>query len=945
MLAFGARVGVYVIEGLLGAGGMGEVYKARDTRLGRNVALKVLSPAFALDPERLTRLEREARLLASLNHPNIAHVYGVEESSGTYALVMELVEGETLAERIARGAVSVTEGLPIARQICAGLQAAHDQGIVHRDLKPANVKVRPDGAVKVLDFGVAKRAFPESLDTKTASDLSVAGTLAGTVPYMSPEQLRSEAVDHRTDVWAFGCLLFELLSGRAAFQSNSSAGMIAAILGREPDWHALPPSAPLRRIIGRCLQKDASERFGSLREVEGELAAIEEHERAAAVRPRRLHGRAAVLAVTSLTIAAAAGSAAIYRWDRTRQFQQALDRVDALSAAGRYAVAYATVQDLQRRAPGDSRLDRALERFTFVVDVDSDPAGALVEVRDYADPSAIWHTFGTTPIPHARVPNGAPEWRITKPGFAPAHGRFGWGLVRVRLVPSSAAPARMVLVPGGRTTFDASEWSRLPDYWIGQYETTNREFEAFVAAGGYSNRAYWKQPFVAGGVSLSWEDAIARFTDRTGRAGPSTWELGRYPAGENDLPVRGISWYEAAAFAEFSGASLPTVMHWQKAAGVAVYREDVSMANFASAGPRPVTALKDLGPYGTYGLAGNVKEWCWNDTDGQRYILGGSWNEPIYMALNPDARPPFDRAETNGVRLVKYTEPPARALLGTINLSDAESETSKPISDAAFEVIRGFYAYEHRPLDARIERTEEFDDWRKEKVTIAAGYGSERVPMYLFIPKSGHPPYQTVIWYPGSYDYLLPSSDNLSLQIYWDFLPKTGRAFVYPVYAGFMERRLGAQPPEGRLFRDVIIQQSKDLGRVIDYLETRPEVDRTRLAYFGFSAGASDALPLLAIESRLRALVLLSAGFGPPVPPEVDSVNFVPRIRTPLLMLNGRFDFLAPPDAQRRLFAMFGTPDADKRYVMFESGHVPPRTDVIRSILDFLDARLGPVAR
>jgi len=315
------------------------------------------------------------------------------------------------------------------------------------------------------------------------------------------------------------------------------------------------------------------------------------------------------------------------------------------------------------------------------------------------------------------------------------------------------------------------------------------------------------------------------------------------------------------------------------------------------------------------------------------------------MAMNPDARPPFDRAETNGVRLVKYTVPPAASQLASVNLLASSNATSKPVSDAAFEVIRGFYAYEHRPFDARIERTEESDDWRKEKVTIAAGYGNERVPMYVFLPKSARPPYQTVIWYPGSYDYLLPSSDQLSLQIYWDFLPKTGRAFVYPVYAGFMERRLGAEPPEGPAWRDLLIQQSKDLGRVIDYLETRPEFDRSRLAYFGFSAGASEALPFLAIESRLRALVLLSGGLGIPAPPEVDPVNFVPRIRTPLLMLNGRFDFLTPPDVQRKLFAMFGTPEADKKYVVFESGHVPSRTDVIRAILDFLDARLGPVAR
>jgi formylglycine-generating enzyme required for sulfatase activity/dienelactone hydrolase len=947
-VATGTRLGAYEVVGLLGAGGMGEVYRARDTRLRRDVALKVLPPLFAADPERRARFTREAHVLATLNHPNIAAIYGVEETDGVTALVLELVEGVTLADRLAGGPVPTAEALQIAEQIAAALDGAHEQGIIHRDLKPTNIALTAAGRVKVLDFGLAKRAFaPEGLDTQTMSALSVTGALAGTVPYMSPEQLRGEAVDGRTDIWAFGCVLFELLSGRPVFHADSSAGLIASILEREPDWSALPASTPadLRRIVDRCLKKNADARYGSASDLARELRAIAARESAPRAPARRMGRRTAVLAASGLVLGATILAASVYRWERARSFQRALDQIDALSAAGRYAAAYAIVQDLQHRAPGDSRLDRALDRFTFIVDVDSEPAGAVVDVRDYADPSAAWNRFGTTPMPKARVPNGAPEWRVTKPGFAPADGRFGWGLVRVRLAPLTNVPTGMVLVPGGRTTFEAGEWSRLPDYWISRYETTNREFAAFVAAGGYSNRAYWKQPFISDGRVLSWDAAMARFTDRTGRPGPSTWELGRYPTGEGDLPVHGISWYEAAAFAEFSGASLPTVTHWQKAAGVPVYRDDVRLANFGGAGPRAITALKDLGPYGTYGLAGNVKEWCWNEINGQRYILGGSWNEPIYMAMNPDARPPFDRAETNGVRLVKYTEPPAAPLLASVNLLESGNVLPKPVSDAAFEAMRGFYAYEHRPLDARVERVEESDDWRKEKVTIAAAYGHERVPVYLFIPKSARPPYQTVIWYPGSYDYLLPTSDQLSLQIYWDFLPKTGRAFVYPVYEGFMERRVGAGPPEGLAFRDMLIQQSKDLGRVIDYLETRPEFDRTRLAYYGFSAGASDALPLLAIESRLRALVLLSAGFGFSSTPEVDSVNFIPRIRTPLLMLNGRFDFLAPPDVQRRLFAMFGTRPADKRYVMFDAGHVPARTDLIREILDFLDAWLGPVAR
>src|SRR6267378_1148610 len=217
----GTRIGQYEVLGPLGAGGMGEVYRARDTKLGRDVALKILPDAFASDPDRLARFQREAQVLASLNHPNIAHIHGLEESDGVRALVMELVEGEDLSRRIARGAIPLDETLPIARQIADALEAAHEQGIIHRDLKPANINVRPDGTVKVLDFGLAKLMEPASATRANAMSsptLSMhatqAGIILGTAAYMSPEQAAGKPIDKRSDLWAFGCVLYEMLSGK-----------------------------------------------------------------------------------------------------------------------------------------------------------------------------------------------------------------------------------------------------------------------------------------------------------------------------------------------------------------------------------------------------------------------------------------------------------------------------------------------------------------------------------------------------------------------------------------------------------------------------------------------------------------------------------------------------------------------------------------------------------
>src|SRR5256712_173440 len=271
----GTRLGPYEILSALGAGGMGEVYRARDTKLERDVAIKILPELFAADPERLARFEREAHLLASLNHPHIAAIYGLEDANGPRALVLELGEGPTLAERIADGAIPLAEALLLARQIADALQAAHEQGIIHRDLKPANIKVRPDGTVKVLDFGLAKLAesssaasgpglaLTQSPTITTPAMMTGVGVILGTAAYMAPEQAKGRAADTRSDVWAFGCVLYEMLTGRRAFDGEDISDTLAAVLRGEPDWSALPADAPPHpRTIGKtCLPKDRKARI------------------------------------------------------------------------------------------------------------------------------------------------------------------------------------------------------------------------------------------------------------------------------------------------------------------------------------------------------------------------------------------------------------------------------------------------------------------------------------------------------------------------------------------------------------------------------------------------------------------------------------------------------------------------------------------------------------
>ena len=313
-LSPGTRLGAYEVVDLLGEGGMGAVYRAHDPRLGRDVAIKIVRAIFGNDPDTAARFDREARLLASLNHPHIATVHGLEEAGGTRFLVLELVPGVTLADRLREGPLPVHEALTLALQIAGAIEAAHERNVIHRDLKPANIKITPAGAVKVLDFGIAKALAvesKESIPTLTSGGTGE-GVILGTAAYMSPEQARGKDVDKRTDIWSFGCVLFDMLTGRHAFAGDTLSDTLAAILTRDPDWTLLPPDLPrsIRRLLRRCLEKDAARRLrdiGDARfEIEEALAGSDSGPRdapsAGSAAPGAVAPRSTLLAITAGTL-------------------------------------------------------------------------------------------------------------------------------------------------------------------------------------------------------------------------------------------------------------------------------------------------------------------------------------------------------------------------------------------------------------------------------------------------------------------------------------------------------------------------------------------------------------------------------------------------------------------------------------------------------------------
>jgi dipeptidyl aminopeptidase/acylaminoacyl peptidase len=343
-------------------------------------------------------------------------------------------------------------------------------------------------------------------------------------------------------------------------------------------------------------------------------------------------------------------------------------------------------------------------------------------------------------------------------------------------------------------------------------------------------------------------------------------------------------------------------------------------------------------------MAGNVREWSWSASGQRRYTLGGAWSDPTYLYTGPDALDPMDRSSILGIRCAVYLDRPPEAAFGPLNrvLVDYSKET--PVGDDVFAVYRGYFDYDRRDLDARVETKDDSPEhWRVEKVSFAAAYGGERVLAHLFLPGNTKPPYQTVVYFPPSSATQLSSSEGLGS---WEFgfLVRSGRAVLFPVYQGTYERRVPpAQGPNE--VRELVIQRTKDVRRAVDYLESRPDVDSGRLAFYGLSMGANYGPVVGAVESRFRTLVLVSGGLGRGRPPEVSNLNFAPRVRIPVLMENGRLDFNFPLEqSQRPLFRLFGTPEASKKHVLFDSGHVPPFTEVARETLDWLDRFLGPVA-
>lgn len=950
----GTRLGPYEVRSLIGEGGMGQVYRGVDTRLGRDVAIKILPAGADADASRLALFVQEARIVAGLNHPHICALHDVGELDGTRFLVMELVEGQTLATRLREGPLPLDVALRWATEIADAVSAAHRQGVIHRDLKPSNVMVTPEGPVKVLDFGVALRVDHAGDDGVPSQHDGPGGRVLGTAPYMSPEQIAGGAIDARSDVFSLGAVLHEMLTGQVAFRRESHGSTRAAIL------HDTPP--PMRRlradvprdldaVVAKCLEKEPGRRYASAIEVHAALATCASQLASRSERGLRRQLRLVIplSIVTALVLTAASWWG--WRWSRATWARTvALPEVERLLDEGRGCSAFRVLSRADPLLPGDPEVARIKLNSLRRVSFETDPPGADVFIKDYVDTAsdAPADHLGRTPLDAVLVPVGSLRFRMSKPGYDAVEGYTASGItggtgavVRADLPAQGTTPAGMIRVPGS---------SPIEPFWLDRFEVTNRRFKAFVDGGGYARAELWPGPFVKDGTSLERQRAIASFVDASGRAGPSTWTGGTYAQGRDDYPVDGVSWHEAAAYCAFEGKSLPTVHHWRVAALQAAFASILLTSNFSGRGPAPVGSHAGLGPFGTYDTAGNVREWCLNASGNVRYVLGGAWSDPKYLYSLPDARQPFDRAAGNGFRCAKYDSPPAPALTRPLPFSPlSEGHVGSPADDEVYRAYAAVHTFERGPLDAM---TDGIDDrspfWRVEKVSYRAGYGNERVTAYLFLPRNAKPPYQAVITFPGTYAFDIRSSERLELQ-WFDFLVRGGRAVLHPIYKGTYERTIGGTfatyLSEPAVLRDLGLQWYKEVARSLDYLASRSDIDARRFAYHGISVGAAQGPRFMALEPRLSVGLLFWGGLGWAAS-EINPLHYASRSTAPTLMINGRGDLLFPyAAAQVPLFRLLGARGHDKRHLVIEdAGHVAFNLDVVRQASDWLDRYMGPVA-
>lgn len=626
--------------------------------------------------------------------------------------------------------------------------------------------------------------------------------------------------------------------------------------------------------------------------------------------------------------------------------------------------AYNLALEAEKYIPKDCVLVKLWPTIATTVSIETEPAGAEVFWKDYHKPDDDWRRAGTTPLKDARFPRGYLRMEIRKKDFQTieyagpwTYARLGGDIAKLKLDKAGSLPENMVRVPKKVTDMyivglEQYGGKEVGEFLVDKYEVSNKQFKAFMDDGGYRNKKYWNYPIYSNEKEISLESALAVFTDRTGRQGPAGWEAGTYPDGEENHPVSGISWYEAAAYSAFIGKQLPTVFHWGVIAETSRTEFIVPLSNYNGKSTVDVGSKPGFSSFGVYDLAGNVREWCLNESNlpGQRFVLGGGWNDPTYSFNDSYTQSAIDRSLANGFRCIKEIpgDTTMSQLTKPVSVAFRDYHKEKPVDDKIFSIYLNQYVYDKKPLDAKLEAKIDGEFWTAEKISFDAGYNNERMEAYLYLPKNFMPPYQTILFFPGSGDIFSKKFDPETAISRIDFILKSERALVYPIVKGTHERHdeLKSDLQEPTVFyKDHVIMWRKDIGRTIDYLETRSDIKADKIAFLGWSWGGFMGGIMPAVEKRIKTVVLNVGGMEMhKALPEADQINFLPRVVQPVLMLNGKHDMFFPIEtSQKPMYNFLGTPKEHKKMIVFESGHLVPRTEFVKETLLWYDKYLGTV--
>ena len=994
-------LGRYMVRTELGSGGMGTVYLAFDNTLQRDVAIKVLNESSVEDSANVDRFKREVKAVAGLTHSNVIGLYDFAEENDQFFAVMEYVKGKTLDEYLDEQAVSREEAMTIAAGMAKGLSAAHKAGIVHRDIKPSNVMITEDNEVKLLDFGLATARktidFPD--ETMSAADVQTKiGTIMGTVGYMSPEQVRGRPSDKRSDIFSFGTVVYEMLTGHRAFKRESTIDTMSAILNETVpslDLEQLPTSDPLFGITQKCLEKVADDRYQDVSEILEDLNDIESKAVLSSSRPAASRNKVFSFAALGIAVIAAAvvlftntddtdsDKPGINNRSQTSDTDSGTTDTEQIAEArqvlfprmlnlvnqGQFLEAYEIGVQIKDYFEGEEAFQVAWENVAPLFSITSDPPGATVFFGDYGTDPSTFKELGKTPIENVRLSTSIKQFIFKLDGHldavAVSDNSFFQAHTEIdrTLFSSADVPEGMIHISEGKgfrltgMVFDISNSDgfapTVGDFLIDRFEVTNAQYKAFLDDGGYTNQDNWTDPFMSDGTELNFEAAMELLIDTTGRPGPSTWAVGRFPDGMDNYPVQGVSWYEARAYAKWAGKSLPTLYHWSRANatnfGSEFVGQLIKLSNINKGSYSEVGSNLGVSRFGVSDLCGNVAEWATNAVGEQRLSLGGSTKDQEYFFNQANPVNPWNRSEKRGFRCIKEQSEQLAELYADVELQYRDYSDAEPVSDEVFEVYRSQFDYDDAPLDAVINyRDEEQPDYIKERVEFNTVYDGERMIAYLYLPRNVKPPYQSVVFFHGAAAIVPVASE--SRQDFLDilkFIPQSGRALVVPVLKGQWDRNDGLKTwasNDSQQYADFLIKWTKDYRRTLDYLESREDIDNEKFCYLGASWGAFNLLITAAVEPRINLAIGYVGGLSmTPAKPQVDQINFVRHVKQPTLWLVGEYDQIFPlKHSAEPAFNNLGTDATDKRLVVYPTEHSLPKNERIHETLDWLDKYFGP---